>query len=71
VRGVAEGTAKKEKLFEAIKMLEPALQKTPYEATKRELLKSLAPYATVGGLGALGGGGYLTAKKLYPKAFGD
>lgn len=71
VRGVAEGTAKKEKLFEAIKMLEPELQKTPYEATKRELLKSLAPYATVGGLGALGGGSYLTAKKLYPKAFGD
>ncbi|OIO54724.1 MAG: hypothetical protein AUJ79_08760 [Propionibacterium sp. CG1_02_60_36] len=71
VRGVASGAAKKEKLFEAIKQLEPALQKSPYDAAKKELLKSLIPYATVGGLGALGGGGYLTAKKVYPKAFGD
>jgi hypothetical protein len=42
-----------------------------YAQAKKELLKSLIPYATVGGLGALGGGGYLTAKKVYPKAFGD
>ena len=71
IRNVSTGAAKKEKLFETIRELESATAKTTYDTAKKELLKSLIPYAAVGGGTALGVGGYATAKKVYPKAFGD
>jgi hypothetical protein len=49
------------------KTLDRATQASPEALAKRELLKSLAPYAATAGGAGLIGAGALTAPKIFPK----